>query len=444
MLHLHCLLYFLSFHALVSGKLCKMLETRSSLAIPLIGEPLDSFGGEFLPTTQDVLRVYFFYHRVKGWTQKDAVKEVSEKIHVLWSKIDLPIIEMKNVVRKLQMEVQNYRAIVRNIKRSSQAQRTRETNFVQSIPKLFDISCKDALNTLDDEDVKEFLIDQQTKRQFEMRRLLLDRGERQKGDHECERTKQAQNEEVELLTHTMSNLSSNTGSFMSNEVLSRNSSSYSVEFANELASKPKKPPRKKILSENVIAALDRTNVSNASATHILAAQVVDSGGNLDNISLSVNTVRRRRIAHRSQDRSTFTADGPRVLHFDGKLFPALSGCNKEERIAIVVSGDKTEKLLGVPKVDRGTGSLIANAAFSLVTEWQLQDKIVALGFDTPAVNTGLKNRVNVLLQQKMNKRLLWLTCRHHMMEIVCRDVFKAGFGLTKRPNVTLFKKFRDF
>lgn len=98
----------------------------------------------------------------------------------------------------------------------------------------------------------------------------------------------------------------------------------------------------------------------------------------------------------------------------------------------------------MPKVARGTGSQIADAVFSVVSDWQLRDKIVALGFDTPNVNAGLKNGVNVFLERKMGKKLLWLACRHHALEVVCRDVFNAVLGSTDSPNVTLFKEFKNF
>lgn len=46
------------------------------------------------------------------------------------------------------------------------------------------------------------------------------------------------------------------------------------------------------------------------------------------------------------------------------------------------------------------------------------------------------NGVNTFLEQKMKKK--------HVMEIICRDVFKVVFGSTEGPNVTLFKKFQNW
>lgn len=224
-----------------------IMETRANVAVPLICQPVDSFSGDVLPTTNDVFKVSFFYHGVKRWTQKDAVKEVSDKIHAIWSKINLPIIDLRNVIRKVQSEVVNYRDVIRNIKKSSTSQRARERDFQQSLRNLFDISRKDALNLRDDKDIQNFMLDQRTKRQCRIRNVLKVRETLKNLNKPNEDTKQSQEENVDSLTHAMSNLSSKTGSSISNEVMCKKSSStYSVEFANELAPKSKKPPRRKL------------------------------------------------------------------------------------------------------------------------------------------------------------------------------------------------------
>jgi len=51
------------------------------------------------------------------------------------------------------------------------------------------------------------------------------------------------------------------------------------------------------------------------------------------------------------------------------------------------------------------------------------DQIVGISFDTTAANTGRLNGPCTLLELKMQKKLLWLACRHHVLEVVCGDVF---------------------
>lgn len=95
--------------------------------------------------------------------------------------------------------------------------------------------------------------------------------------------------------------------------------------SSELAPKRKKARREQLISENVAGALDRANISNAEAVHILAA-TVDSGKKLEIVLLPTSTVKRK--LYRSQARPESLSDGPIVLNFDGKLLPALTGLTK--------------------------------------------------------------------------------------------------------------------
>ena len=43
------------------------------------------------------------------------------------------------------------------------------------------------------------------------------------------------------------------------------------------------------------------------------------------------------------------------------------------------------------------------------------------------------------LQQLLGRQILWLACRHHILELVVGAAFTELFGDTKSPEVTLFK-----
>ncbi|KAK0066876.1 DNA repair protein RAD51 3, partial [Biomphalaria pfeifferi] len=103
-------------------------------------------------------------------------------------------------------------------------------------------------------------------------------------------------------------------------------------------------------------------------------------------------------------------DGPLVIQFDGKLLPSIAGGpGKEDRIAIIVTGRTTEKLLAIPKVVQGTGEQIAKAAAETITDWELTNSIAGMSFDTTAANTGHLNGTCVLLEQKLGKNCYgWL------------------------------------
>ena len=70
-----------------------------------------------------------------------------------------------------------------------------------------------------------------------------------------------------------------------------------------------------------------------------------------------------------------------------------------------------------------------------LNNWGCAEKIVAVGFDTTASNTGVHRGACVFLQQYLQRQLLWLACRHHIAELILRAAFDAIFG----PEVILFK-----
>lgn len=45
--------------------------------------------------------------------------------------------------------------------------------------------------------------------------------------------------------------------------------------------------------------------------------------------------------------------------------------------------------------------------------------------------------------QKLQKDLLHLACRHHIYEIILRNVVEVAWPITCGPNVMIFKRFQD-
>ena len=67
----------------------------------LIGKLMQKISGLVLPTTGDVLQIYFYYHNVDNLSQSSAVKAVMNNILEIWSKAHIPFTEKRNIVLKL-------------------------------------------------------------------------------------------------------------------------------------------------------------------------------------------------------------------------------------------------------------------------------------------------------------------------------------------------------
>lgn len=107
------------------------------------------------------------------------------------------------------------------------------------------------------------------------------------------------------------------------------------------------------------------------------------------------------------------------------------------RIAALVTYDSTSKFLGAPKLIEFKPENIAGAVYEQIVKWNITDQVVAMGYDTTSSNTGMHAGSCVLLQNKLDRELLELACRHHMYELPLRAVFKSN-----APKVQIFERFR--
>ena len=72
-----------------------------------------------------------------------------------------------------------------------------------------------------------------------------------------------------------------------------------------------------------------------------------------------------------------------------------------------------------------TGEVQTEAVFKTVSEWKLEDKIVAFVFDTR-------------LQKKLGRRILFLACRHHVHERIVKNCWYKIFPKDPSPHCQLF------
>ena len=208
--------------------------------------------------------------------------------------------------------------------------------------------------------------------------------------------------------------------------------------------------RHNILTPEMSAALDRTGVSDRDATYLLSQCVKQMGSKqLSEVAVNRESIRRTRKAHRETEamkiKSQFEGESVLIVHWDGKLLPDITGDSKVDRLPVIVSEPSTgtSKLLAVPKLGSGTGEAQAGAVVDSIADWKLTERVRGMCFDTTASNTGWRSGACVLIEQKLGTDLLYLACRHHIMEIIIGAAFGACFGPTSGPTVPIFKRFQD-
>ena len=120
------------------------------------------------------------------------------------------------------------------------------------------------------------------------------------------------------------------------------------------------------------------------------------GHNPSDLSLSRNTVQRMRkkarLEHTELTKQGFAPKHLLVVHWDGKILPEICGSGKVDHLPVIVSGDGEEKLLGVPKLNAGTGVIESTEVYRLLQAWKLTENVQAMSFDTTSGNAGRHQR----------------------------------------------------
>ena len=112
-----------------------------------------------------------------------------------------------------------------------------------------------------------------------------------------------------------------------------------------------------------------------------------------------------------------------IIHWDGKKVKLLDR-SVEEHIALLlqaVMSGRPPQFIGAPCVPDGTGLAMKDAMMQYLNIYDLTGenkcKLIGMGFDTTASNMGHNNGAASLLENELDRALLWFACRHHVAEL---------------------------
>ncbi|XP_058830268.1 uncharacterized protein LOC131689300 [Topomyia yanbarensis] len=201
------------------------------------------------------------------------------------------------------------------------------------------------------------------------------------------------------------------------------------------------------MTTKLAATLYRIGLSDRNAMHVISAVLEIAGLNLNDYVLSRESIRvsrqTARKSHAAELKSNFETTGIIVGHWDGKILEDIVGMEYVDRLPVMVSTKEIIQLLGVPKFVSGTRENQANAAFQQLQEWGLAERVCAMGFDTTATNTGMNKGACIRLERMLGRELLWLACRHHVLELLVSAAWDTLLAASSSPNVTTFTKFQN-
>jgi len=213
--------------------------------------------------------------------------------------------------------------------------------------------------------------------------------------------------------------------------------------------KSRKRGKKEWMTPKLVATLDACKVSERDAIRILFATAEALGHDVSELIINRNSISRCRKHWRKNLGEDFykkfsDLDLDNItVHWDGKMLPALTSKEKIDRLSVIIDYSEQEQLLGIPSIPSGSGENQADAIFQLLEKWQIKENVQAFSFDTTASNTGRYQGCCVLLEQKLERDILYLPCRHHIYEIILKTAFDSTMGQSSGPNVQIFNKFQE-
>ena len=454
------------------------VKTRAETNVWLVGQQLavlDMTSSSQLPTVGLTMRRLFYELKTNKLSLSESCSNVVDGVLYLWYLSHIPTTQKRNAVAKLKVLYEKHVSLGRNKSRRTDRQLELESEFCELMEKLFDVAhadCDKEKSAIEIPKDRVFLQDQRGPRKMFIDKEDLDFKERE------EKRQRRRAEEVrrrETALKEVSEVSSVVDlSYEEDDEIDASSLKISGRYEKDpddesvgkyhhystrkhpitvtpTSSATDSATKRRRLIDNplFVASLDRTKTTTREAMHIVAPALKAAGVDLKTLSLSSSSIYRARKTVRRSTAQTqkelFVPTTPLIAHFDGKLLPDSDGRTEVlvDRMPIVVSGLNTEKLLAIPKLPVSTGELMGNAVVQTLQEWKaVPDWLAGLCFDTTSSNTGINTGAITVIQRAFDKRLLFLACRHHILEIISAAVFDQFFK-SSGPQIALFGRFKE-
>ncbi|KAG0730526.1 WD repeat-containing protein 46 [Chionoecetes opilio] len=363
------------------GNIVEVMTTRKQIEVWLLGHSVPTITGAKLPSRGDVLRRFFYAHKEEKKTVQQSAAEAAKEVLDFWTRARIPTIAETSVRKKITGLFDEWKILSKSKNNSGVTPAEKQKTFQESLPDLLDIAHSDALTLMTIPEDKEFLLAQRKKGRWGsmagLDKKLKESVCRRESSLSRSRQQTPKGEEMVELESSSSESSSPA-----------NAANTSTSSDAGVASPPKRlrtRGRKSVVSPDLVGALDRTGVSSRQALRIVAATASSLGHDPQELVLNPESIRQARAKYRStlakDIKETFSPLTPLTVHWDRKILPQDDG-TRAERLAILVTGEGVEKLLGVPKLHSGTGDAAATAVFEALEDWGVQERVVAMCFDT--------------------------------------------------------------
>lgn len=382
----------------------------------MLGKSIGRFG-EGLPSHIDILRRYYSLGHNLTNTQK--VSLLLREIEIIYENAAVPTIHTENIRLKLKLLIQTAKTIISTRKSNTETQKQKEVNFLRKIgsqPNFAAINNgisfeSDSTETSNSDHGQN--ICNQPASDFN-----VDNEERDGLD--C-------NSDVEYDEATQS--------------VDFDDNDYIVSDIDSDHSEP--PIKKQKISNEILQKIHMKCGQNASyrvMSSFIKIGIEIGGGDPKQYKVSKSQLCKQLGNFRVDEKNRKieqikNSDTKLLLQFDTKNVSELNRrhIGSKGRLVIIFRNETDVTSFGPYALDNHRAETIANKIISIITEYELQDRIIGMVCDTENTNTGWLNGVCVRIEEFLKKDLLYILCRHHIYDLVLKHVGQFLFGDTSAP-----------
>lgn len=408
----------------------------------LIGTPINIFE-EKLPRKIDVVRYYFHFQNIE---EKEKISNISQQMQRLYTRAAIPTIHFESIRSKVKRLIASVKNIIETRKSKSNSQIEKEISLLQKLTELFEVVQSESLLP---ESKKEFLADQRTMRRSFINFDLLDLQQPststqiRNNSHHLLESAPSQNEFVpDVNSYGLETIDYDDTPDFDDWPDFDNSPDFVC------AEEEKGKIKTKLLYDD-IKELSKCGGSYRVIEKALSIGIKTAGGNPKNYAISKSSLCGQMNSFRTFTKSDIleqiaSSEEKVIIHFDGKKMAKINEkhVGHDSRMVAVCHTQTKDVPLGLPILESGTAQSYANEIIGLCQNNNLIGRVVGLVCDTVVVNTGEHGGVCAIFEAETETEILYITCRHHIHEVLLSSAFFSALGTIEAPRIIIFEQLK--
>lgn len=265
-----------------------------------------------LPSKKDALSVLFYNIRVVKLTVRESANLVYDEVVLFWQKAKIPTQKKQRCVDKVENIYQQWRSMQKSGRKKNGS--AYENWFLENLDDLFDIGHQNALESMSDQQDRDFLLSQRLKgRPGYMNSSRTCVIQTEKKSHKRSRNESSEHEDLIISGKRQRKTVFEKSHFdldceiqyaeVSSDMDSDDSGSTWEESdcEEEPSCEPKRDAKKlKFFDTRLLSTLDAQQISDRKAIHVIIAAAKALGHSIDDLTISRTTLRKLREKNRAE------------------------------------------------------------------------------------------------------------------------------------------------